>query len=382
MQNNRKLIAFVSAAPISLSVFMRPHIKALSNRYRISVVSNETACKLRKLIPEAELCKNVRVERNISIFHDVKALVDLFLFFLLNKVYCVHSITPKAGLLTMIAAYIARVPVRIHVFTGQVWATKKGIPRLILKRLDQLTAFLATDLLTDSYSQKEYLVKNKITPAYRLTVLGSGSVCGVNINKFKSSTSDRLRIRKNINATNEDVVGLFIGRLNREKGVLDLLEAFVLLCKLYPNFKLLLVGPDEELILTKIDQYIGEFSSRLHVIGFTDTPEKFMSAADFLILPSYREGFGSVVIEAAACGLPAIVSRIYGLTDAVEEGKSGLMFKPRDVAMLSQSIETFIKDSNMRNRMGKYAADRANSHFAEKIVVDCMVEYYLKRVGS
>ncbi|MDQ6960750.1 MAG: glycosyltransferase, partial [Mariprofundaceae bacterium] len=155
-----------------------------------------------------------------------------------------------------------------------------------------------------------------------------------------------------------------------------LVTAFASAAAVLESLHLLLVGPDEGGLKEEIVQTAGEFADRVHFVDYTDAPERYMAACDVFCLPSYREGFGSVIIEAAACGVPAMGSRIYGITDAIEEGKSGLLFNPGDVHALSGCMREMAEDTLMRERMGAYARERAIRDFSSERVTGAWLRYY------
>jgi glycosyltransferase involved in cell wall biosynthesis len=253
----------------------------------------------------------------------------------------------------MMAAKLAGVPVRIHCFTGQVWATRGGIARWLLKSMDKIIALCSTHLLADSASQRSFLIGENIATGARISVLGSGSLSGVDTNRFCPDPAAKERVRRELGIPADSLCLIYVGRMKREKGVLDLLDAFWRLRAEHNELHLLLVGPDEEGLLTGIND------SRISAIGYTKNVESYMSAADIICLPSYREGFGSVLIEAASVGLPAVASRIYGITDAVVEGETGLLHQPLDTEDLACVLGQVIDSDSLRTRLSSQARRRA-----------------------
>lgn len=371
-----KIVFFVTSDPTSAVVFLLPHLKVLSKNYDVQVLANCNDVDLLRNKGVDVPVNYVRIERQIRPAHDFIALWSLFHFFRQNRPDAVHSITPKAGLLTMASAWLARVPVRVHTFTGQVWVTRTGVNKVVLKLADKLIALFATEILVDSPTQKEFLVNNKIVSPENSAVLGSGSICGVDLHRFKPDDFDRQKIRSNLAFKANDVVILYLGRLNKDKGMFDLAKAF---CGLAINnnlLKLLLVGPDEEGIYGTMLEMCDEVRSSIFRVGFTSEPECYMRAADIFCLPSYREGFGSSVIEAAACQLPAVASRIYGLTDAVSDGVTGLLFERGSVPDLIDSLKMMSDNEKMRKAMGGEARVYVERNFSQSVVTTAMLEFY------
>lgn len=369
-------VALVCAVPLTFNVFMRDHISAISEKFQLSLVCNGVESDL-KLDPSGRFeFEAIPIQRKIAPFHDLYALFKLILLFSRAQFSLVQSITPKAGLLAMTAAFISRIPVRLHVYTGQVWATKSGLPRFILKSMDRVTAALSTHLLADSPSQRLFLIHEGVVKASKISVLMSGSICGVDAVRFSPDTQARNEVRNSLAIPKDDVLALFIGRLTNDKGIIDLAQAFSGIAAKQPNLRLMIVGPDEDGITQKLEELLTDYRDRVYIVPYTDKPEKFMAAADIFCLPSYREGFGSVVIEAAAVGLPALASKIYGLTDAVEEGVTGFLHEPRSVDQLMKLLERYASDTDLRIQMGQNARARAIKQFSSEGLVQAQMKFY------
>ncbi len=369
-------VCFVSTIMWPLKVFMVPHILRVSKYAEVTLVSSDAeSFGLSRLGVNARL-KNIEIARAINVASDFIALFKLISFFRLHRFQCVHSMTPKAGLLAMIAATVARVPVRIHTFTGQVWVTRKGPFRYFLKCLDVAIGFMATNLLVDSPSQRDFLIANHVVKKEKVNVLGIGSIVGVDIERFSPDDAARSRVRAELGIDLSEFVYIYVGRLNQEKGIDDLLNAFNSVLSVYSDVHLLLVGPDEG----GFDDHISSLSQgcglKVHRVKFTDSPECYMAAADVICLPSYREGFGSVLIEAAAVGMPAIATSIYGVTDAVVSGVTGVLYEPGKVSGLTLLMSQMRRDGVVRMRMGTAAQLRVRESFSQQNLVDAFDKYY------
>lgn len=360
---------------------MRPHLAAMTDYLDVIAVCNGSAEQVVGALPEDVKFRPIPIERRISPLRDIAALVRLITLFREFRPALVHSITPKAGFLTMVAAYLSAVPVRVHVFTGQVWATKRGFSRIFLRFLDSVTAFLATHVLADSGSQRDYLVSEGVVAPGRISVLADGSIVGVDLSRFRPVAESRARIRKQIDIPDDAFAVLFVGRLTREKGILDLARAFVNSSAGNRNIFLIIVGPDEEGLMPEIERIVALCPSRVRYVGMTAQPEDYMRAADIFALPSYREGFGSVVIEAAACGLPAIASRIYGITDAVVDGVTGMLHTPGDIGSIESALCALVGDGGKRIEMGHAARLRVEKLFSERRVVAAQTAFYKEALG-
>jgi len=360
---NRKSICFVATVEFAVSAFLLSHLKELSKHYDLTVIVN---LKNPNFLIDKKLdikLVNINFSREINIISDLLSLVQLAYLFLIKKYDAVHSITPKAGLLAMIASFLTFTPVRVHCFTGQVWSTKSGLSRLFLKLIDKIIGNLSTQNIVDSKSQYDFLVKENVLNKDKALVLGSGSVSGVDLLKFKPNTKVKVTLRKKLKISPASFIFVFLGRLNSDKGIHDLINAFILTD--LKSAYLLLVGPDEENISSK---FKGN-QSNIIFSGLISSPQDFLAVSDVLCLPSYREGFGNVVIEAAATGVPSIVSNIYGLSDAIVLNKTGLAHEPHDVQEITKLMKSLFNNRKLVMDLGKAAKKRAISEFDSKILV-------------
>jgi glycosyltransferase involved in cell wall biosynthesis len=376
-----KRIAIIVSSPMTVRAALLDQIVALHQKYQVCLVLNhEKNDSLADLKARVEVV-NAPIVRNVSVVGDLRALLFLITFFRRRKFDAVHSVTPKAGLLTAMAGAIARIPVRIHMFTGQVWVTRSGISRHALKAIDSLLASLATHILVDSPSQRDFLVREGVVSEKKSRVLASGSICGVDPSRFRPDRGLRKKIRKREGIPEDGVVFLNLGRLKLDKGVLDLALAFARIGPDYPDAWLLVVGPDEEGLRPRMEQICSRVGSRLRFVGHTNMPQEYMAAADVLCLPSYREGFGSVIIEAASAGIPSVASKIYGITDAIDPNATDFLHPPRDVAALESKMKQMLDDPALRQELGQKAQLRAHQLFAKDLVTTAMVEFYDSVVG-
>ncbi len=361
---------------MTVKAFLKEQIIALSEQYDVTLIVNTQQTDFAKQNGLPAKVIPVAIERAINPLADVRALYRLVCIFRRQRFDLIHSVTPKAGLLAMLAGKMAGINFRIHTFTGQVWATRHGFPRMLLKTMDRLLVWSATHLLADSISQRQFLVDQGVAAEEKLSVLADGSISGVDIERFRPDSAVRSEVRRELGITDDAVLLLFLGRVNRDKGVLDLAAAFANVAARSAHLHLLLVGPDEGDLREEIKHITAAFSDHLHFINYTDRPESCFAAADIFCLPSYREGFGSVIIEAAACGVPTIGSRIYGVSDAIRDGETGVLFEAGNVDELGAAIERMASDSEQRHAMGEAALERARNNFPAKRLVQAWLDYY------
>lgn len=374
----KQKVCLVVSSAMTVNAFLQEPIRRLCEHYEVHVAVNLAPGEALGSIASMVTVIPVGIERKISPWRDLQALVRLFGLFRRNQYRLVHSATPKAGLLAMSAAFLAGVGIRIHTFTGQVWVTRSGMTRWLLRSIDRLIASLTTYTLVDSASQRQFLLDEGVLTEARSGVLAQGSISGVDVVRFRPDEAVRIRLRGELGIPQDEVIFLFLGRINRDKGVLDLAAAFAGMADARSH--LLVVGPDEEQVRPQIRELTKACAERVHFVDFTRRPEDYMAAADVLCLPSYREGFGSVVIEAAAAGIPAIGSRIYGVEDSIADGVSGLLFEARDVAALQKCLTTLASDEQQRLKLGRQARERALSEFSSEHLADAWCDFYRARL--
>lgn len=368
-------IAIVVSSPMTVKAFLQEHIRTLSGEYEVTVIANISSRNELDFIGENIQIYPVNIKRKISLWYDLKAFFKLLLFFRKARFSIVHSVTPKAGLLAMSSAFFAGVNHRIHTFTGQVWVTKSGGSRVFLKTTDKILALLTSRALVDSASQQQFLIDEDVLSMNKSLVLADGSISGVNINHFSTNYEAGIVVRRDLGIPIKDTVFLFLGRLNPDKGILDLVVAFR---QITTNrfTSLLVVGPDEANLKKQLQAMAGETSKKIFFVDYTDSPQNYMNAADVFCLPSYREGFGSVIIEAAAVGIPAIGSNIYGIVDAIVDGKTGLLHEVKNVNDIAAKMIQLADNVQQRKNMGHEAKNRAHNKFSMEILSTALLKEY------
>ncbi len=306
----------------------------------------------------------IEIPRKIAPFSDARALFQLYLHFRRRRYEIVHSNTPKAGLLCALAARAAGVPIRLHTFTGQPWVEMKGLLRWVARTCDRIVVALNTLCYADSPSQRAFLISEGIGGESSLRVLGAGSIAGVDVARW-----ERARTNHRTAATyaalgipDGALVVVFVGRVTRDKGVVELLLAFKELLARGSDSYLVIVGPlDEGTTDGELRAQLAAVAgnARIRLAGYDPEPERTLAIADLLCLPSYREGFGNVVIEAAVMGVPTVGTSIVGLRDSVQDGVTGILVPAKDSAALAGALGRMLGDAALRSTMGRAARSRA-----------------------
>ncbi|MGH7289952.1 MAG: glycosyltransferase family 4 protein [Myxococcota bacterium] len=359
-----------------ITAFLGDQIRAACAHYAVTIVTHsDDLPALQARFPAATL-EPLTIERKPAPWRDLRALWVLTRLFRHERYDLVHAVSPKGGLLSMLAGLFARTRVRIFVFTGQVWFNRHGFARWFFKTIDRVIIACATHVVVDSPSQRDYMVEQGMAAREALIVIGKGSICGIDCTRFKPDPDARAAARARFGVPDAACLLLYLGRLGPEKGLLDLCAAFRALRERGIDAWLAFVGPDEMNLEAQAPELLGAAHDRVRFHGYTAAPERFFAAADVLCLPSYREGFGNVVIEAAACGVPAVASRIYGVTDAVADGETGLLHPARDPAAIAALLERLIQEPALRRRLGEAARVRACSDFSMAGITQAVLDLY------
>jgi glycosyltransferase involved in cell wall biosynthesis len=327
----------------------------------------------------------IDIPRPIALWRDLVSLWRMYQFLRRVRPDIVHSTTPKAGIIHALAAWLARVPIRLHTFTGQAWAERQGMVRRIGKLADRLIIALNTRTYADSRSQCAYLAEEGVAPLGCVRVLGNGSLGGVDLAALDpaqlASAGNAVRARLGIPAGARVIV--FIGRVTRDKGVAELVEAFGRLQSEMADAHLILVGPFEPDLDPLPAATLNRIRDdpRIAAVGYDADAAKYLAAADVLCLASYREGFPNVVIEAAAMGVPTVGTDIVGLCDAIVDGVTGVLVPPRDAAALAYTLIAVLTDDDRRRSLGQAARERAHSLFDARVVNGLLLREYAELAG-
>lgn len=374
----KKKIAFIVTVPLTAKAFLMDHFKSLLEIYDVHLICNFLSEENKDDFLKIGLkCHSIPIRRSISPFSDFITIFKLILIVKRNKFLSIHSVTPKAGLLSAITGFICKTPYRIHIFTGQVWATKKGLIRYLLRFLDKFIVWLNTDILVDGHSQRQFLIDESVIKASNSKVLAYGSISGVHLKNFIISDKIREVERTKFSFSDRDVVFIFLGRLNRDKGIDQLYEAFNRMVKDMPHSKLIFYGIDEENYIDKAKSYPNIIiNENFFFPGLTKQPYSSLQVGDVFVLPTWREGFGTSVIEAQALCLPVITSDAYGVVDASVPNFTGLRFRVGDSLGLYECMKKYYNDPKLRKKHGEEGRKRVLEKFNSEVVCSAWVAFY------
>ena len=378
MNYNKVRLIRTSTIPGSINTFCRGLLRELQEEegYDLCVISSPGDALQEIAEREGVAVREVPMERHISLAKDLRSLWLMIRALRRERPHMVHSITPKAGLISMLAAWICRVPVRLHTFTGLVFPTATGLTQKILILTDRLTCACATHVMPEGEGVKADLQRYHITRK-PLRVLGHGNIRGTDLTHYDPAlpevTAEAAKIRRPGLFT-----FVFIGRLVGDKGINELVEAFARLQRELPATRLILVGEAEaalDPLREKTQRSIAE-NPAIEAVGRQSDVRPWLAAADAFVFPSYREGFPNVVIEAGAMGLPSIVTDINGSREIIRERENGLIIPPRDAESLYRAMKQMAEDSVVREKMAAKARPLIATRYEQTYVRRCLKEYY------
>lgn len=375
MKRNKNKIIRAVTVPQSLGFCREVMIKMRAMGYEMVAVTSPGPELDELRDKDGFHCVAVPMERHISIVNDLKSLMRMISVFRKEKPQMVHSMTPKAGMICMVAAWLTRVPVRIHTFTGLVWPTATGLKRKILMMTDWLTCACATHVIPEGQGVLNDLKNGGITKK-PMKVLGYGNVRGVDMERFSPA---RFKATKN-----PDVFTfVFVGRIVSDKGINELVEAFVKLHDKHKNTRLVLVGKYEHELDPVSDKTRKLIDTNEGIVAcgpkYGDDLLQMYVDADCFVMPSYREGFPNTVLEAGAMGLPSIVTDINGSREIIENEKNGLIVPSKNANALYDAMERMLTDDKAREIMKSNARQIIESRFEKNFVQKCQIEFY-KRI--
>ncbi len=367
MMKKKKIIRS-STIPQSLLTFCNGLLKEMSDEYEVVAVSSPGEGLEKVARQEGVRTIAVPMERHISLFRDLRSLWKMWGVMRRERPDMVHSMTPKAGLVCMMAAWLARVPRRVHTFTGLVWPTSTGIKRRILMATDWLTCACATHIIPEGEGVKNDLLSHHITHK-PIKVLGYGNVRGIDLEHYKPTNESK---------PHQAFTFVFVGRIVRDKGINELVAAFDRLHSEYGNTRLVLVGRREDDLDPVTDATINRINQGdgIEAVGGQKDVRPFYEQADALVFPSYREGFPNVVIEAGALGLPSIVTDINGSREIIIEGENGVIIPPRDKDALYQAMKRFVDQPDLVKSMAANARPLVASRYEQGYVRQCLYDFY------
>lgn len=382
----KKIIRVTTISGSFLSL-LEGQLKYMSNHYEvIAVASNEGVVNdedLINIVARKEGVKAVPVQmtRKITPYKDFLAVKKLYVLFKNEKPDVVHSHTPKAGTLAMIAAKFAGVPHRLHTIAGLPLVEARGKKRLLLNVVEKITYHCATKIYPNSYGLKEIILKNKFTKPSKLKVLGNGSSNGIDLNHFDANniTEDQKHsLRKKLGISEADFVFVFLGRLVKDKGINELVAAFKNLSDTHKNIKLLLLGAYEKGLDPLLPSTSKEILENPNIImgGWVSDVRTYLALSDVLTFPSYREGFPNTVMQACAMKLPCIVSNINGCNEIIKDNVNGIIIPVKDEVALVEAMKKLFSDNGYLKKLSANTRELIQEKYERKFVWNEILKEY------
>lgn len=342
-----KKICFITTIPLTLRVFVLNMAMYLHDNtdWDISFICDYDE-EFAKELPDYIHYYPVRMRRGISI-SGINAMIEIKKIFEREKFDLIQYSTPNASLYASLAGWLANIPVRLYCQWGMVYVEFTGLKRCFFKKLEKLICKLSTWIEPDSNSNLNFAHAEKLYPKNKGSVIWNGSACGVNLEKFNFQNKKEYRksVRQALGLNESQFVFGFVGRITKDKGINELLTAFIRLIENHRDVYLVMVGPIENSSLMEKELFDwARKSDRVIFVGYTDTVERYLSAMDVYVLPSYREGFGMGIVEAEAMGVPVIVTDIPGPIDAMIDGKTGIKVEKKNKEMLFEAMEELYND--------------------------------------
>lgn len=356
MGDNKAKIVRITTVPLSLEKLLEGQLSFMQQHFQVTAISADKE-RLEKFGKDNGVAtKHIDLTRKITLLKDLKAVYNVYKYLRKEKPTIVHTHTPKAGIIGMLASFFARVPLRLHTVAGLPLMEARGIKRIILNTVEIMTYRCATMVYPNSKGLKDFILQEKFVTPSKLKILGKGSSNGIDTSYFDPSTYNTgvsLNLKVSLGIARDDFVFIFVGRMVGDKGINELVKAFVNFQKVHSHTSLLLVGPLET-ELDPLNEYtlmtIKNHPKIIHT-GYQVDVRPYFAFAKALVFPSYREGFPNVVLQAGAMGLPSIVTNINGCNEIIKSGYNGIIIKVKDQLDIEEALERLYLDKKLFKKL-------------------------------
>ena len=388
-----KKIIRITTVPMSLGGLLKGQLKFMSNYFKIVGVSSNGNIEGDKdglnEVAEQEGIEVIGVDmtRRITPIKDLKSVYQLYKVFKKEKPEIVHSHTPKAGTVSMLAAKLAGVPNRLHTIAGLPLLVVEGPKRKLLNLVEKFTYACATKIYPNSFGLKEIILDHNFTKASKLKVIGNGSSNGIDTSFFDPSLYSKEQsssLRKELNIGLNDLVYVFVGRMVKDKGINELIAAFKKISLEHANAKLLLVGSYERDLDPVLPETETEINSNSNIIpvGWQNDVRPYFAMSNVLVFPSYREGFPNVVMQSGAMSLPSIVTNINGCNEIIKNGENGFIIEVKNANQLHDSMKHFLTNESLLQKMSSSARSIICESYERKYVWESLLKEYNQLVHN
>ena len=381
----KKLIR-ITTVPLSLDKLLEGQLQFMQHHYQVTAISSDEAYLKKIGKREGVATYPLEMTRKITPFRDAWAIVQLTYYFLKNKPAIVHSHTPKAGLVAMTAAFLARVPIRLHTVAGLPLMETQGFKRTILEWVDRMTYAFATHVYPNSKGLEKIMLDNRYCSSKKMKVLAKGSSNGINTDYFSKATLSSASLQQlqvDLHLSPNDFVFVFVGRLVADKGINELVTAFDQLVQsqnspAQRSCKLVLVGPLEPELdpLDASTIKLIETHPDIISVGYQTDVRPYFALAHALAFPSYREGFPNVVMQAGAMELPVIATDINGCNEIILPGTNGLLIPTKDAKALHNAMQLLVTDVSLYQHLKCNARKSITERYNQQVVWEAILEEY------
>jgi len=371
----------ITTIPGSYRNLLKGQLRYMNQYYEVVAISSPGDALYEAGKNEGVRTIAVKMTRTLSPLKDLISLWKLYWILKKEKPFIVHTHTPKAGTIGMLASKIANIPHRLHTVAGMPLLESKGLKRILLDFVEKLTYACATKVYPNSHGLYQIILKNNYTVKSKLKVLAKGSSNGIDTLYFdRKNISEDLKksLKNDLNLSDDNFVFLYVGRIVKDKGINELISAFLQLNLRYPKIKLILVGGFERELSPLLPQTEMEIESNKSIIyvGYQIDVRPYYLIADVLTFPSYREGFPNVVMQAGAMELPCIVTDINGCNEIIEAGVNGLIIPPQNKEQLQAKMQLLLENSKLRNKLKQNARNMITSRYEQKMVWEALLKEY------
>ncbi len=371
----------ITTVPLSLEKLISGQLHFMSSFYNVIAVSSDKERLERYGESEKVAVFPLEMTRKITPLRDVFAVLKLYFFLKKTKPFIVHTHTPKAGIVGMLASKLAGIPHRLHTVAGMPLLEQAGFKRMVLNFVEKLTYSCATKVYPNSFKLRDVIIKNEYCPPTKLKVLANGSSNGIDTSYFDAthfSEDQKSSLKQDLGIKSSDFVFIFVGRIVSDKGINELVSAFSEIQEYKTDLKLLLVGPYEQELDPLKEETLNQINANKSIfsVGYQDEVRSYFAISDCLVFPSYREGFPNVVMQAGAMGLPSIVSDINGCNEIIEDTKNGYIIPVRDKEAVKETLIRILENQEEYSKMQQNAREMIVSRFDQKIMWESILQEY------
>lgn len=371
----------ITTVPISLKVLLKGQLRFI-NQHEFEIIGiSSSENNLLKDISKQEGIRTIELKmtRFITPIQDVISVIKLCKILNVEKPFMIHSHTPKAGIVAMIAGKLTGIPIRLHTVAGLPVMESKGVKKHILNLVEKITYHLATKIYPNSKGLEKYIINNKLANQNKLKVISNGSSNGINTLYFDAKNikyEDIKTLKCNLQIKDSDFIFLYLGRIVKDKGINELVESFISLKN--KNVKLILVGNYEKKI-DPIEEYIHQqiiYNPNIIEVGFVSDVRPFLSLCNCLVLPSYREGFPNVVLQALSMNKPCIVTNINGCNEIIKTNYNGIIVEPKNIDQLTNAMKKISSEKEFVKSISKNCRKSVVNKFDHEIIWNDLLSEY------